>query len=234
MTKRLNDLKTSFDKLRKDSFEVVGQANKIVSQGVQKLAEHELKALNDTYQSVLSTLKSSKAGDSVKDVAAKQLDAMQDAITNLIASARHSLDIVADTRQELSSLLQRGLKTGAVAEKELGKVTTQAQKAVAEIKAAAVNAQKKATMVSAQAKASADKIVSTMKADADKMVSVVKKDVKVARQRVGSVLDVKPKAALTKKRVVASSPSADSRAARASSKVKEAASKVATSVKKMG
>jgi cell division septum initiation protein DivIVA len=234
MTKRLNDLKTSFDKLRKDSFEVVDQANKIVSQGVHKLAEHELKALNDTYQSVLATLKNSKAGDSVKDVAAKQLDAMQHAVTSLIASARDSMGIIADTRQELSSLLQRGLKTGTVAEKELGKVTAQAQKAVAEIKVAAANAQKKASSVTAQAKASAEKIVSTVKADADKVVSVVKKDVKVARQRVGSVLDVKPKAAPAKKRVVVSSPSADSRAARASSKVKEAASKVATSVKKMG
>jgi hypothetical protein len=122
MSKSLNQLKTSIEKLRKESLDVVGQANKIVSQGVQRLADHELKALNETYKNVLSALKASKGGESVKDMAAKQLDLMQDTVNRLIASANDSLAIVADTRQELTGLVQKGLKSGDVAEAELNKI----------------------------------------------------------------------------------------------------------------
>ncbi|MES2682051.1 MAG: phasin family protein [Pseudomonadota bacterium] len=229
MSKSFDSLKTSIEKIRKDSLEVVGQANKIVSQGVQRLAEHELKALNDTYKNVLSSLKASKSGDSVKDMASKQLDLMQDTVTRLISTAKDSLSIVADTRQELAGLVQKGLKTGAVAETELNKITAKAKKAVADVKTAAVDAQKSAaqitSQVTAQAKSSADKVTAAVKSDAKKVVSTVKSDVKVVRHKLGSVLDIKPKSAPVKKPVVAAKPSSQSRAAAASSKAKQAASK---------
>ena len=201
MTKRFDQIKTSFDKLRRDSLEVVGNANKIVSQGVQRLADHELKALNETYKTLLASLKDAKNGDSIKDAAAKQLDVMQDSVNKLIASTRESIGILADTRQELAGLVGGGLKTGAVAEAELAKVTDKAKKAVEGVKAAAVDAQKKAGVVGSQAKASADKVAATVKADAKKVVGTVKKDVGAIKQRVGSVLDIKPKAAPVKKPV---------------------------------
>jgi len=229
MSKSFDHLKTSIEKIRKDSLEVVGQANKIVSQGVQRLAEHELKALNETYKNVLSSLKASKSGDSVKDVAAKQLDLMQDTVTRLISSAKDSLSIVADTRQELAGLVQKGLKTGAVAETELNKITAKAKKAVADVQTAAASAQKSAaqitSQVTAQAKSSADKVAAAVKTDAKKVAATVKSDVKVVKHKLGSVLDIKPKAAPVKKPVVAAKPSANSRAARASSKAKQASAK---------
>lgn len=234
MTKRFDQIKTSFDKLRKDSLDVVSTANKIVSQGVQRLAEHELKALNDTYKTVVASLKDAKKGDSIKDVAGKQLDVMQESVNKLIASTRESIGIIADTRQELAALVSSGLKTGTVAEAELAKVADKAKKAVEGVKAAAADAQKKAGAVGAQAKASADKVASTVKADAKKVVGTVKKDVGVLKQRVGSVLDIKPKAAPVKKPVVAVKPSASSRANRATSKAKKAAGSVVDAVKKMG
>lgn len=234
MTKRFDQIKTSFDKLRKDSLDVVSSANKIVSQGVQRLAEHELKALNETYKTVLASLKDAKKGDSIKDVAGKQLDVMQDSVNKLIASTRESIGILADTRQELASLVSGGLKTGAVAEAELAKVADKAKKAVEGVKAAAADAQKKAGVVGAQAKASADKVAATVKADAKKVIGTVKKDAGAIKQRVGSVLDIKPKAAPVKKPVVAVKPSANSRANRATSKAKKAAGSVVEAVKKMG
>jgi len=234
MTKRFDQIKTSFDKLRKDSLDVVSSANKIVSQGVQRLAEHELKALNETYKTVLASLKDAKKGDSIKDVAGKQLDVMQDSVNKLIASTRESIGILADTRQELASLVSGGLKTGAVAEAELAKVADKAKKAVEGVKAAAADAQKKAGVVGAQAKASADKVAATVKADAKKVIGTVKKDAGAIKQRVGSVLDIKPKAAPVKKPVLAVKPSANSRANRATSKAKKAAGSVVEAVKKMG
>jgi len=234
MTKRFDQIKTSFDKLRKDSLDVVSTANKIVSQGVQRLAEHELKALNDTYKTVLAALKDAKKGDSIKDVAGKQLDIMQDSVNKLIASTRESIGIIADTRHELATLVSSGLKTGVVAEAELAKVAGKAKKAVEGVRLAAADAQKKAGVVGAQAKASADKVAATVKADARKVVGTVKKDVGALKQRVGSVLDIKPKAAPVKKPVVAVKPSATSRANRATSKAKKAAGSVVDVVKKMG
>lgn len=234
MSKGFNQLKSSIEKIRKDSLGVVGQANKIVTQGVQRLAEHELKALNDTYKSVLSSLKAAKSGESVKDLAAKQLDLMQDTVNRLISSARDSLSIVADTRQELVGLVQKGLKSGAVAETELDKITAKAKKAVAGVKSAAAEAQKNAASISAQAKASADKVAAAVKSDAKKVAATVKSDAKVVKHKLGSVLDIKPKGAPVKKPVMAAKPSANSRAAAASSKAKQAASKVKQTVKKMG
>ncbi len=238
MSKSFDHLKTSIDKIRKDSLEVVGQANKIVTQGVHRLAEHELKALNDTYKNVLSSLKSSKSGDSVRDLAAKQLDLMQDTVNRLIGSARDSLSIVADTRQELVNLVQKGLKTGGVAEAELDKITAKAKKAVAEVKSAAADAQKSAahitSQVTAQARSSADKVAAAVKTDVKKVAATVKSDVKIVKHKLGSVLDIKPKTAPVKKPVVAVKASENSRAARASSKAKQAASKATGTAKKMG
>lgn len=238
MSKSFGSLKTSIDKIRKDSLEVVGQANKIVTQGVNRLAEHELKALNDTYKSVLSSLKASKSGDSVKDMASKQLDLMQDTVTRLIGTAKDSLGIVSETRQELVGLIQKGLKTGAVAETEMDKITAKAKKAVADVQSAAASAQKTAaqitSQVTAQAKSSADKVAAAVKTDAQKVVATVKGDVKIVKHKLGSVLDIKPKTAPVKKPVVAAKPSSNSRAAAASSKAKQAASKVTSAIKKMG
>lgn len=234
MSKSFDQIKTSIDRIRKDSLEVVGQANKIVTQGVQRLADHELKALNDTYKNVLASLKSSKGGESVKDLAAKQLDLMQETITRLISSAKDSLTIVADTRQELSGLVQKGLKSGSVAETELNKITAKAKKAVADVKSAAVDAQKSAASITAQAKSSAEKVTAAVKTDAKKVAATVKSDVNVVKHKLGSVLDIKPKSAPVKKPVLAAKPSANSRAARASSKAKQAAAKVTNTVKKLG
>lgn len=234
MSKSFDHLKTSIDKIRKESLEVVGQANKIVTQGVQRLAEHELKALNDTYKNVLVSLKAAKSGDSVKDLASKQLDLMQDTVNRLITSARSSLGIVADTRQELLGLVQKGLKTGAVAETELNKITAKARKAVADVQTAAASAQKNAANIGAQAKSSANKVAAAVKTDAKKVAATVKSDVKVVKHKLGSVLDIKPKTAPVKKPVLAVKPSANSRAAAASSKAKQAATKVTSAAKKMG
>lgn len=253
MTLPLKNLKSSFEKIRKDSLEVAGDAHKIVTDGVQRLAEHELSALNDTYKSVLKAIKANKSGDSIKDTAAKHLDLMQDTVTKLISTAKSSLGIVAETRQELTNLIGKGLKTGAVAEAELAKVTAQAKKVVAEVKTAAADAQKQATgaaaqlMVSAekaaekamasagkvasQAKGSANKVMATAQSDAQKVVNVVKADVKAVKNRVGSVLDVKPKAPTTKKPVVVAKPSPTSRASLATSKAKQAAGTTVKAVK---
>jgi len=256
MTLPLKKIKTSIEKLGKDSLSVAADAQKIVADGVQRLAEQELKALNDTYDSVLKSIKSSKSGESLKESALKHLDLMQDTVTKLIGSAKASLDIVAETRSELTALVGKGMKTGKVAEAELAKVTAQAKKVVQDVKSAAADAQKQATeaaaqlMVSAEkaaskamasaekvaqdAKGSASKVVASAQADAKKVANVVKTDVKAVRNRVGSVLNVKPQADPSKKTGIVAKPSPTSRAELATSKAKQAATEAVKTVKSTG
>lgn len=71
---RIEQIRGKLEKLGRDSVDVAGNANRVVLQGIQKLAEQELKALNDYYKSTVSSLKGVRKGDSIKDVATKQID----------------------------------------------------------------------------------------------------------------------------------------------------------------
>lgn len=143
--KAIDQFRDQFDKLRKESIETVATANRIVSKGVQKLADKELNALNDYYQELVSQVKSARRGESIKDLAARQLDLMQDTVNKVIANARESFATVAEVRDELTKLVQR--KSDKFAMPELEKVKAPAKKAFGKVKKAAVEAEKKAVEI---------------------------------------------------------------------------------------
>ena len=53
----IDQLKAHIERLRRDSLDVVANASRIVFEGVQKLAEQELRALNDYYKSAVNSAK---------------------------------------------------------------------------------------------------------------------------------------------------------------------------------
>ena len=55
--KKLAKLKTQMDDVRSIAIETVISANKIVYEGIQRLAEHELDELQKSYKSVVDGLK---------------------------------------------------------------------------------------------------------------------------------------------------------------------------------
>jgi light-regulated signal transduction histidine kinase (bacteriophytochrome) len=144
MASKFGQLKGEIDKLRKDSLSVVQNANKIVYSGVQKLADRELKALNDYYRSALEAIRSADRKQGLRDMAHHQLDLLQDTVNQVIAHARESMSIVAEARTELSRLVDRGVHGGKVGKAELERAAAPARKAVGKAKAAAQKAVQKA------------------------------------------------------------------------------------------
>lgn len=200
----LDQLKSQLERLRRDSLDVVAKASRIVFEGVQKLAEQELKALNDYYKSATAGLKI-KGGPS----ASQQLDLLQDTVQKVIGHARESLSILSDTRAELARLVGSGDLT--TTSKALSKLATPAKKAMEDVKKAASKAQKSAAKTAQDVKKSLDKT----------QAPAEKKGRAAVKNKIGSVLDVTPPPAPAKKAVTAR-PSPESRAARAVSKAKKA------------
>jgi hypothetical protein len=202
----LNQLKHQIEQLRKDSLSVVANANKIVSSGVQKLADRELKALNDYYRGALNSIKNANKND-LRGLAHEQLDLLQETANQLISHARESLGIVAETRAELAKLVQRGIKGEKIALAELNSVSAPAKKAVGKVKIAAKkagqDARKSVKKAGAQAKRSASHALASGKRSAAAAVKAVEQ---------------------------ALPPSPASRANRATSKAKQAAGSAVESV----
>jgi hypothetical protein len=220
---RLEQIRLQIEKLGRDSLDVVANANRIVLQGIQRLAEQELTALNEYYKSAVDSLKSVRRGDSsIKSLASSQLDLMQETVNRVISNARESLKIIADTRAELARLVDRD--DGVLSQKALAKMTAPAQKAIEDVRKAAEKAQKSAAETAVSVKKSLEKEIAAAekrgraaltegKARAGAMSASV-------RNTVGSVLDISPPVAVVKK-AVSARPSPESRAIRATSKAKK-------------
>lgn len=203
----LDQLKQQIERLRKDSLDVVANANRIVYGGVQKLADRELKALNDYYRSALDSIKKANKND-IRGLAQQQLDLLQDTVNQVISHARESMGIVAETRAELSKLVQKGIKGEKVVMADLNKAAAPAKKAIAKVKSAAQkagqDAKKSAAKAGKQATATTKKVVASGKRTAT--------------------------AAIKKVEQAVPAPSPGSRASRATSRAKQAATTAVESV----
>lgn len=227
----IDQLKAHIDRLRRDSVDVVANASRIVFEGVQKLAEQELRALNDYYKNALGAVKTARGGGA-KDLAAQQLDLLQDTVQRVISHARESLSIISSTRAELARLL--GTTEGALDTKALTKVTAPAQKAIEDVKKAAAKAQASAAKTAKEMKRTLDKELAyaekkgkaAVKQTEAKARAMGKEVSKAVKSSLGSVLDIAAPPVAVKK-AVSARPSPESRAARAASKAKKTARKSA-------
>lgn len=220
---KIDQLKAQIEHMRKESLDVVSNASRIVLEGVQKLAEQELRALNDYFKSATGALKSPRSGSSYQDMAAQQLDLLQETVQTVIGHARESLSIIAETRAELTRLVGSG---AALDGKALSKVAEPAQKAIEDVRKAATKAQKSAAKTAADMKKMLEKELASAekkgKAAFKQGEAKAREAGKAMRTRIESVLDIAPPPAPAKKAVKAR-PSPESRAARAASKAKKAA-----------
>lgn len=220
---KIEQIRLQIEKLGRDSLDVVANANRIVLQGIQKLAEQELAALNEYYRNAMDSLKSARTGNSsIKDLATTQLDLMQDTVNRVIGNARESLRIVADTRAELARLISRD--DGVLTPKALEKVTAPAQKAIEDVRRAAEKAQKTAAETAQSVKKAIEKEIASAEKKGRALAAEGKARAEEAatqvRHTVGSVLDISAPVAAVKK-AVSVRPSPESRASRATSKAKK-------------
>ena len=223
----IDQLKAHIERLRRDSLDVVANASRIVVEGVQKLAEQELKALNDYYKSALN---SAKAARGPGDLASQQLDLLQETVQKVISHARESLTIISETRTELARLIGSG--DSVLNEKALTKAVEPARKAIEEVKKAAAKAQQTAVKTAQDVKKTLEKELAGAekkgKAAVKQGEAKAREVTKVVKNKIGSVLDIVPPPAPAKK-TVAARPSSDSRAARAAGKAKKSAAPMAGS-----
>ncbi len=236
---RFDHLKRQIDRLRKDSLEVVANANKIVYNGVQKLADKELKALNDYYKSAVASIRTASKGESVKDVAQKQFDLLQDTVNQVIGHARGSVGILGEARAELAKLIQSSASGASVAEASLKKATAPAKKALAKTRSSAQDATRRANRFVAAGKKKARKEVKKATNTVNKDARKLRKAAKNAQAAVGATgktvtgeakvgLDAAKKAVSR----VLPAPSPNSRASLATSRAKKAVTRAVESATK--
>lgn len=192
--KPLNQVKARIERLRRDSVDVAANSSRIVLDGVQKLAEHELKAFNAYYTSASASLKSARGpnGTGYPDMAAKQLDLLDKAIRKIASHAVDSLSVLSETRAELARLVEPDRPAPRAS--ALTRVTAPAQKAIADVTKAAVRAQKEATSSVKKMKRSLEKewaYAEKRGRSAVKRGEVKARAVtKLARRTIDSILDI--------------------------------------------
>ncbi|MDB5987613.1 MAG: phasin family protein [Nevskia sp.] len=206
---RFHQLKRQVEKLRKDSLDLVASANKILYRGVQKLADKELKALNAYYKSAVASIKQADKAD-IKGAAKEQIDLLQETVNTVIGHARESLAVVAEARNEIAKLVQKGVGGAKVKESQLKKAAAPARKAVKDVKKSAKKAGKSVKKTVASAEKAAAKGEKSVVTAAKKAV----KDVRAGAKSAAASLNL----AVSK-----AAPSPESRAGRATSKAKETA-----------
>lgn len=106
---RITQLREDVDRLRKSYTGAMTSANKAVSDGIEKLAEHELAAIKKHYEVALKNIKSLRKGGDPRDLATAQLRLLQETMDRIISNARESLKILEKTRDNISKDVRKEL-----------------------------------------------------------------------------------------------------------------------------
>lgn len=122
----ISQLKDHAERLRREALDVASNARQIVFQGLERLVEQEIKALNNYYK---SALKSARKGAPARELAKDQVTLLQETMESLVRNARESLSIISDTRAELARLTTQD---SALSAKDIERVTRPAKKALRE------------------------------------------------------------------------------------------------------
>jgi phasin family protein len=142
---RYGRIKKKIEKLRDHSLTVASKANRILADGVQRLADRELRSLNEAYRTTLTALKrGSSTRDDLVNRAHQQLDVMQRAADQLIASARHAVEVASKARADLTALVGRALQGEKVSRRDIERAVKPARDLLARTRKTPVAKKKKA------------------------------------------------------------------------------------------
>ena len=91
---RITRIRKDIDKLRRNYTGAFASANRAVYHGIEQLAEHELAAIRTHYEEAHENLKQLRRGGSPRDLAASQLELLQQTVDRILDNARESLTIL--------------------------------------------------------------------------------------------------------------------------------------------
>ncbi len=112
---RINKIRGQLKQLRKNYASAMASANRVVTGGVERLAEQELNAVRAHYEQAIKGLKAASQKGNVRDIAQAQVKVLQGTLENVIQSARDSISIITGTSRELAKVLQKAVRTAPVA-----------------------------------------------------------------------------------------------------------------------
>lgn len=182
---RITQLRQDVDRLRKNYTGAMSSANKAVYDGIDKLAEHELKAIKQHYEAALKNLKQLRKGGDARDIASAQLKLLQETIDRIMSNARESLKILDNTRKQIAKDIRKNINT-AQAPKPAAKTGT-ARSSTAGKKKTATAAKKPAARKTAARKSStAGKTAAAKKTTARKSAGGAKKKAATSRKKTGT------------------------------------------------
>lgn len=110
---RIEKIRGQIKQLRKNYASAVASANRVVTTGIEKLAEQELKAVRAHYEQAIKGLKDASRKGNVRDIAQAQVKVLQGTLENIIKSARDSISIITGTSRDLAQVLQKAVTTGS-------------------------------------------------------------------------------------------------------------------------
>lgn len=177
---RITQLRQDVDRLRKSYTGAMSSANKAVSDGIEKLADHELAAIKKHYEAALKNIKALRKGGDPRDMATAQLRLLQDTMDRIIKNARESLKILEQTRNKIAADVRKELSATstpaktkatpkkAAAKKPAAKKTPAKRKTAAKKPAAKKTTAKNASVKKAPAKKAPAKKAPAKKAPAKK------------------------------------------------------------------
>jgi histone H1/5 len=177
--KRLKKLATKVERLQGAYAEAFAETNDALTRGIRRLAEHELRSLRAHYESALNSLSAARSSGNVKVMAQAQIELLRDTVDRIFQSTRVSLDILSDTRKELSKVMAKTKKSSKL-KKLVAKVKSR-------VKKAAGSARKRGKAARSKAKSAARKVRSKGKATARKAKSTARRTASKARKAVKTV-----------------------------------------------
>lgn len=110
---RIDQIAGQIKQLRKNYTSAAASANKVVSGGIERLADQELKAVRRHYEQAVKGLKDASTKGNVRDIAQAQVKVLQGTLENIIQSARDSIAIITSTSRDLAKVLQHAVTSSA-------------------------------------------------------------------------------------------------------------------------
>lgn len=145
---RMNKLKGQVDDLRKNYAKAVTDANKVVTKGLDTLADKEIKAIKKTYEDALRDLKKATDKGNVRDIAQAQAKVLKSTMDRVVKSARDSATLISKTSKDVAKIMQSAnsvaAKKATAAKKPAAKKPAARKKPAAKKPAAKKPAAKKA------------------------------------------------------------------------------------------
>lgn len=117
---RIDQIAGQIKKIRKNYASAAASANKVVSGGIERLADQELKAVRRHYEQAVKGLKDASNKGNVRDIAQAQVKVLQGTLENIIQSARDSIAIVTSTSRDLAKVLQKAVASSSSATRRPG------------------------------------------------------------------------------------------------------------------